>query len=85
MTGGAPLDLILRKVEEVRAIFYRTVELLMEIPLRVRGGPGYEIQQLFRPWLFQAPAAAISLRFDSRVLRSWSLALKRGTFQRSRK
>src|SRR5437773_1733920 len=58
MTGGAPLDLILRKVEEVRAIFYRTVELLMELPLRVRGGPRYEIQQLFRPWLFQAPASS---------------------------
>jgi hypothetical protein len=58
MTGGAPLDLILRKVEEVRAIFYRTVELLMELPLRVRGGPRYEIQQLFRPWLFQAPAGS---------------------------
>jgi hypothetical protein len=57
-TGGAPLDLILRKVEEVRAIFYRTVELLMDVPLRLRGGPSYDIQQLFRPWLFQAPAGS---------------------------
>lgn len=67
MTGGAPLDLILRKVEEVRAIFYRTVELLMELPFRVRGGPGYEIQQLFRPWLFQAPAGSyqFAVRLES--------------------
>lgn len=56
LVGGAPLDLILRKVEEVRAVFYRTVELMMGLPLRQRGGPSYEIQQLFRPWLFQAPA-----------------------------
>src|SRR5258708_2043039 len=56
LVGGAPLDLILREVEEVRAVFYRTVELLMNLPLRLRGGPSYEIQQLFRPWLFQAPA-----------------------------
>lgn len=56
IVGGAPLDLILRKVEEVRAVFYRTVELMMDLPLRLRGGPSYEIQQLFRPWLFQAPA-----------------------------
>jgi len=55
LTGGAPLDLILRKVEEVRAIFYRTIEFLMNRPLRMRGGPSQEIQQLFRPWLFQAP------------------------------
>ena len=67
MTGGAPLDLILRKVEEVRAIFYRTVELLMELPLRLRGGPRYEIQQLFRPWLFQAPAGSyqFAVRLES--------------------
>jgi hypothetical protein len=67
MTGGAPLDLILRKVEEVRALFYRTVELLMELPLRLRGGPRYEIQQLFRPWLFQAPAGSyqFAVRLES--------------------
>jgi hypothetical protein len=55
LTGGAPLDLILRKVEEVRALFYRTVEWIMNRPLRVRGGPTQDIQELFRPWLFQAP------------------------------
>jgi len=55
LTGGAPLDLILRKVEEVRALFYRTVEWLMNKPLRLRGGPMQDIQELFRPWLFQAP------------------------------
>lgn len=67
LTGGAPLDLILRKVEEVRALFYRTVELLMNKPLRVRGGPTQEIQELFRPWLFQAPPGSyqFAVRLES--------------------
>jgi hypothetical protein len=67
LTGGAPLDLILRKVEEVRALFYRTVEWLMNKPLRIRGGPTFEIQQLFRPWLFQAPPGSyqFAVRLES--------------------
>lgn len=67
ITGGAPLDLILRKVEEVRALFYRTVEWLMHKPLRVRGGPTPEVQQLFRPWLFQAPTGSyqFAVRLES--------------------
>lgn len=67
LTGGAPLDLILRKVEEVRAIFYRTVEFLMNRPLRLHGGPAQDIQQLFRPWLFQAPPGSyqFAVRLES--------------------
>jgi hypothetical protein len=77
MTGGAPLDLILRKVEEVRAIFYRTVEMLMQVPLRVRGAPKYEIQQLFRPWLIQAPTG--SYQFAVRLESPPQLELGLGT------
>lgn len=77
MTGGAPLDLILRKVEEIRAIFYRTVELLMNLPIRLRGGPSYDIQQLFRPWLFQAPAG--SYQFAVRLESAQQLELFHGT------
>ncbi len=67
LTGGAPLDLILRKVEEVRALFYRTVEWLMNRPLRVRGGPAQDVQELFRPWLFQAPPGSyqFAVRLES--------------------
>ncbi|HZL80248.1 MAG TPA: hypothetical protein VFC17_15550, partial [Candidatus Limnocylindrales bacterium] len=67
LTGGAPLDLILRKVEEVRALFYRTVEWIMNKPLRVRGGPTQDIQGLFRPWLFQAPPGSyqFAVRLES--------------------
>jgi hypothetical protein len=63
--GGAPLDLILRKVDEVRGIFYRTVEMLLNLPLRKHGPPCWEIQEQCRPWLFQAPAG--SYQFAVRV------------------
>jgi hypothetical protein len=65
VTGGAPLDLILRKVEGVQAIFFRTIEMLLNKPFRKRGGPSQETQELFRPWLFQAPAG--SYQFAVRV------------------
>jgi hypothetical protein len=65
VVGGAPLDLILRKVDEVRGFFYRTVELLLNIPLRKRGAPLREIQEQCRPWLFQAPPG--SYQFAVRV------------------
>lgn len=54
VTGGAPLELIVRKVEEVRNIFYRTAEMLLAVPHRKRGPASAEIQETFRPWLFQA-------------------------------
>jgi hypothetical protein len=54
VAGGAPLELIVRKVEEVRNIFYRTAEMLVAMPHRKRGPASAEIQEAFRPWLFQA-------------------------------
>jgi hypothetical protein len=53
--GGAPLDLIVEKVETVQALFYRTIEYLKGAPHRHRGGPALEIQEACRPWLFQTP------------------------------
>lgn len=58
ITGGAPLDLILSKVQTVQNIFYRTVEYLSNLPLRTRGAPSTEIKEYCRPWLFQAPAGS---------------------------
>ena len=63
--GGAPLELILRKVKEVSSIFYRTVEMLLDQPLRRHGEPSLQIQQQCRPWLFQAPPS--SYQFAVRV------------------
>ncbi len=51
--GGAPLDLIVEKVQTIQSLFYRTVEWVSGLPHRKRGGPSREIQERFRPWLFQ--------------------------------
>ena len=58
ITGGAPLDLIVEKVQTIQSMFYRTVEFIRDMPLRTRGGPIREIQESCRPWLFQAPPAS---------------------------
>lgn len=56
--GGAPLDLIVQKVEGIQSILFRTVEMLLQKPLRRRGAPPADIQSMFQPWLFQAPAGS---------------------------
>jgi hypothetical protein len=53
ITGGAPLDLVVEKVQTIQAMFYRTIEFIKDMPFRVRGGPSGEIQESCRPWLFQ--------------------------------
>lgn len=52
--GAAPLDLILRKVEQISTMFYRTTEMLLDHPLRRRGSPSPEVKKYCDPWLFQA-------------------------------
>jgi len=54
VVGGAPLELVVDKVQSVQSLFYRTVEFLKDLPLRKRGPPTQEIQEACRPWLFQA-------------------------------
>jgi hypothetical protein len=63
--GGAPLDLVLDKVNDIKSYFYRTIELMLNRPLRKRGSPETYIQDHCRPWLFQAPAG--SYQFAVRV------------------
>lgn len=63
--GGAPLDLIVQRVEGIQAVLFRVAELLMGRPLRRRGGPSTDIQSVIRPWLFHAPAG--SYQFAVRV------------------
>jgi hypothetical protein len=53
VTGGAPLDLIVEKVQLIQAMFYRTIEHLKRMPLRTRGQPRREIMEACQPWLFQ--------------------------------
>jgi hypothetical protein len=73
ITGGAPLELILRKIDEVSRIFYRTIEMLLNRPFRKRGAPDLDIQEQFRPWLFQA--APGSYQFAVRVERPKQMSL----------
>jgi hypothetical protein len=54
VTGGAPLDLVVEKVQTIQAMFYRTIEFIRDMPLRRRGAPIRDVQELCRPWLFQA-------------------------------
>ena len=65
VTGGAPLELVLGKVNDISRYFYRTIEMLLHKPLRKRGNPDNEIMQQCRPWLFQAPPG--SYQFAVRV------------------
>jgi hypothetical protein len=53
VAGGAPLDLIVEKVQTIQSLFYRTTEWLKQMPLRRNGPAPKEIQDSCRPWLFQ--------------------------------
>jgi hypothetical protein len=55
IAGGAPLDLILQKVQIIQSIVYRTIEYVKDIPHRRSGQPSLEVQEACRPWLLQAP------------------------------
>jgi hypothetical protein len=52
--GGAPLDLVVERVQTVQAMFYRTTEFLKSLPLRKRGPATKPILDVCRPWLFQS-------------------------------
>jgi len=70
--GGAPLDLIHRKVDEVKSLFYRIIEMQLDRPFR-KGPPPSEIQEQFRPWIFQA--APNSYQFAVRIQKPRQLKL----------
>jgi hypothetical protein len=54
VTGGAPLDLIVDKVQTIQSIFYRTIEFMNGISHRRVGRPAKDLQEACRPWLFQS-------------------------------
>lgn len=54
VTGGAPLDLIVDKVQTIQAMFYRTIEYVNGVSHRRVGRPTKELQESCRPWLFQS-------------------------------
>ena len=53
-TGGAPLDVVVSKVQTIQSMFYRTVEFMRGSPFRLRGAASDDIQETCRPWLLQA-------------------------------
>lgn len=54
ITGGAPLDLIVDRVQTIQAMFYRTIEFVNGLSHRRVGRPARELQEACRPWLFQS-------------------------------
>ena len=54
VSGGAPLDVIVEKVQTIQAMFVRTAEMLLAKPLRKRGPAPTDVRDMCRPWLFQA-------------------------------
>lgn len=54
VTGGAPLDLVVDKVQTIQSMFYRTIEFLNGVSHRRVGRPTKELQDACRPWLFQS-------------------------------
>jgi hypothetical protein len=58
VTGGAPLDLVLRQVKTVQQLFVRTIEFLSDVPFQGRGARAKLLEELCRPWIFQMPAGS---------------------------
>jgi hypothetical protein len=54
ITGGAPLDLVIDKVQTIQSMFFRTIEFLNGVSHRRGGRPAKELQDACRPWLFQS-------------------------------
>lgn len=73
VTGAAPLELVHRKINEVRSIFHRTIEMLLNRPFRKRGLPNADVQEQFRTWLLQA--APGSYQFAVRVQKPAQMSL----------
>jgi hypothetical protein len=54
VTGGAPLELIVDKMQTIQSMFFRTVEYVQGVSHRTEATPSREIQESCRPWLFQS-------------------------------
>jgi len=71
--GGAPLDLIVEKVQTVQAYFFRTAELLRGLPHRRHGAPPREVAEMCRPWLFQTSPGSYQFAVAVQETRQMSL------------
>jgi len=82
VTGGAPLDLIVDKVQTIQSLFYRTIEFLQGVAHRRAGKPARELQEACRPWLFQA--APGSYQFSVAIQKPAQIDLFRSEIEPSR-
>ena len=71
--GGGPLDLIVAEAQKMKTLLYRTTEYLKRIPHRRRGEPSSEIQESYRPWLFQAAPGSYQFTVSLQATRQLSL------------
>lgn len=69
--GGAPLDLIKQKIDQIASLFTRVTELILRVPLRRRGPPARETRELCRPWLLQTVPG--SFTFGVRIQKAQQL------------
>lgn len=76
--GGAPLDLIVEKVQTLQSFLYRTAEMLRGFPHRKRGAPIREIQDTCRPWLFQTAPGSYQFAVAVQEPRQLSLLEREG-------
>ena len=65
VTGGAPWDVVLPQMQRMVALFLRTTEYIKNVPHRTRGLPSKDIQDSYKPWIFQAEPG--SYQFAVRV------------------
>jgi len=70
ITGGAPLDLIVEKVQTIQAMFYRTIEFIKDMPLRVRGDQSARFRSRADPGFSKLHQVAINSLWRSRNLSS---------------
>ena len=54
VTGGAPWDVVLPQMQRVVSLFQRTTEYIKNVPHRKRGLPSKDLQDSYKPWIFQA-------------------------------
>ena len=73
VTGGAPWDLILPKIENMVALLYRTTEYMKNCPHRRRGRPSKEIQESYQPWLFQTAPGSYQFAVSLQQIRQLSM------------
>ena len=73
VSGGAPWDVVLPQMQRVVSLFQRTTEYIKNVPHRKRGLPSKDIQDSYKPWIFQAEAGSYQFAVCLQQTRQLSL------------